>query len=106
MVRDQGFLVVPDVLTQSEVAALRIEVDSLRRGRAGVRHILGNPVVRRVAEDHRLMALATRLLGATALPFKGTLFDKSPTRNWLVTWHQDLALPIRARIEAPGWGPW
>ena len=40
------------------------------------------------------------------MPFKATLFDKSPQSNWLVAWHQDLALPIRSRVDAPGWGPW
>jgi hypothetical protein len=34
------------------------------------------------------------------------LFDKSPDRNWLVTWHQDRALPLEERREVPGWGPW
>lgn len=106
VIRDHGFLIAPSVLTPSEVAALRIEVDSMRRGRAGLRHVLGNPAIRRVAEDPRLVALATDLLGAPAQPFKGTLFDKSAATNWLVTWHQDLALPIRSRIDLPGWGPW
>jgi ectoine hydroxylase-related dioxygenase (phytanoyl-CoA dioxygenase family) len=34
------------------------------------------------------------------------LFDKSPTSNWLVVWHQDTALPLRVRSHVPGWGPW
>jgi hypothetical protein len=37
---------------------------------------------------------------------RATLFDKSPTANWLVVWHQDTALPVQERREAPGWGPW
>ncbi len=40
------------------------------------------------------------------MPYRATLFDKSPTRNWLVTWHQDTALPLEERRDAPGWGPW
>ena len=39
-------------------------------------------------------------------PFRATLFDKSSARNWLVPWHQDTALPLRERRDAPGWGPW
>jgi ectoine hydroxylase-related dioxygenase (phytanoyl-CoA dioxygenase family) len=35
-----------------------------------------------------------------------TLFDKSAASNWLVTWHQDTALPIKSRTDALGWGPW
>jgi len=34
------------------------------------------------------------------------MFDKSLSANWLVTWHQDTALPIRERCDAAGWGPW
>jgi ectoine hydroxylase-related dioxygenase (phytanoyl-CoA dioxygenase family) len=40
------------------------------------------------------------------LPFRATLFDKSPDANWLVVWHQDTALPLRNRKEMAGWGPW
>jgi ectoine hydroxylase-related dioxygenase (phytanoyl-CoA dioxygenase family) len=104
--RDQGFLTVPDVLQPAEVATLRAEIAAMRGGRAGVRHVLTNPVIRRIAEDPRLVRLASDLLGAPVQLFKGTLFDKSPTTNWLVAWHQDLALPVRERVEAPGWGPW
>ncbi len=52
------------------------------------------------------MRIAREVLGDAALPFRATLFDKSPTANWLVVWHQDTALPLRERREAPGWGPW
>jgi ectoine hydroxylase-related dioxygenase (phytanoyl-CoA dioxygenase family) len=44
--------------------------------------------------------------GNGAFPFRATLFDKSPTSNWLVAWHQDTALPVREKREATGWGPW
>ena len=50
------------------------------------------------------MARGVLVLGA--IPFPATFFDKSPSSNWLVAWHQDTALPLRARREAPGRGPW
>ena len=64
------------------------------------------PEVAAVARDSRLVAIVSEWLGGAAIPFKATLFDKSPGGNWLVTWHQDTALPLRERGEAPGWGPW
>jgi ectoine hydroxylase-related dioxygenase (phytanoyl-CoA dioxygenase family) len=103
---DQGFLVIPAVLTEAEAGTLRIAVETMSRSRAGSRNVLGHPAVRNVAEDRRLVGIAAEFLGGNVFPFKATLFDKSPTSNWLVTWHQDLALPIHARTEAPGWGPW
>jgi len=33
-------------------------------------------------------------------------FDKSPEANWLVPWHQDLTIAVRARVDAKGYGPW
>jgi ectoine hydroxylase-related dioxygenase (phytanoyl-CoA dioxygenase family) len=52
------------------------------------------------------MTIAARFVGATVVAYRATLFDKSPVRNWLVTWHQDRALPLRERRDVPGWGPW
>jgi ectoine hydroxylase-related dioxygenase (phytanoyl-CoA dioxygenase family) len=65
-----------------------------------------HPVVQQVARDPRLVALASRFLGPSAISFRATLFDKSPDKNWLVVWHQDTALPVRERRDIPGWGPW
>jgi hypothetical protein len=33
-------------------------------------------------------------------------FDKSADSNWLVPWHQDLTVAVRARLDVPGFGPW
>ncbi|HET6374016.1 MAG TPA: phytanoyl-CoA dioxygenase family protein, partial [Candidatus Polarisedimenticolia bacterium] len=44
--------------------------------------------------------------GGMARPFAATLFDKSPSANWLVAWHQDAVLPLREQRAAAGWGPW
>ncbi len=52
------------------------------------------------------LEIARQVLAAEARPFQATLFDKSPTSNWLVVWHQDSALPLLERHEVLGWGPW
>jgi ectoine hydroxylase-related dioxygenase (phytanoyl-CoA dioxygenase family) len=35
-----------------------------------------------------------------------TLFDKSPEKNWLVTPHQDLSIPVRDRVDDPECSGW
>ncbi len=65
-----------------------------------------NASVAALARSSILLARAQEVLGSAAAPFRATLFDKSPTSNWLVVWHQDTALPLRERREIPGWGPW
>jgi Phytanoyl-CoA dioxygenase (PhyH). len=78
----------------------------LQRTRAGARHVLGVGVVKNIAQDVRLLELAARFVGRGAVPFRATLFDKSADANWLVAWHQDTALPLRARVDDAEWGPW
>ena len=104
----RGFAIIQEVFGASEISVLRDELSnaSLRRSRAGARHILGNADVAKFAKDPRLMEVTRVVLGGEARPFRATLFDKSPTANWLVVWHQDTALPLRERLEVPGWGPW
>jgi ectoine hydroxylase-related dioxygenase (phytanoyl-CoA dioxygenase family) len=102
-----GFGVVPAVLKPAELDALAAAVSAgASRSRAGARHLLREPVVAAVARNHRLVDIASGVLGATAIPFRATFFDKSRQANWLVVWHQDTALPMRHRHDKPGWGPW
>jgi ectoine hydroxylase-related dioxygenase (phytanoyl-CoA dioxygenase family) len=51
-------------------------------------------------------SIAREILGQAAIPFAATPFDKSPSSNWLVAWHQGTALPLVKKTEEPGWGPW
>jgi ectoine hydroxylase-related dioxygenase (phytanoyl-CoA dioxygenase family) len=107
-VEQQGFVVTPPLLTASETTILANALNrpTVSRSRAGVRHALGLSEVASVARDSRLLFIAKEILGAGAFPYHATLFDKSPTSNWLVVWHQDTALPLRERKALAGWGPW
>lgn len=107
-VLDDGFAIIPGVLSRDETDALGHNLASqpLQRSRAGARHMLTLPAVAALARDVRLMKLAANVLGCEPLPFGATLFDKSPDANWLVVWHQDTALPFVERREVAGWGPW
>lgn len=103
-----GFDIVPAVLDQHDIADVTtsLEEEGFERSRAGARHLMRHPIVQHLARDPRLVALACRFLGPSAIPFRATLFDKSPDHNWLVVWHQDTALPLRERLDVSGWGPW
>ncbi|HEY6265047.1 MAG TPA: phytanoyl-CoA dioxygenase family protein [Candidatus Acidoferrum sp.] len=107
-IQKQGFAVLPEILTPKEVDELLDEFGrvDLPRSRAGVRHAMKIPTVAAVARAAPLMEIVQETLGRNAFPFRATLFDKSPTANWLVVWHQDTALPLQERREVPGWGPW
>lgn len=108
LIERDGYAIIPDVLTPEEIQNLAsdLESSSLPRSRAGVRHLLGCTTVAEVASDPRMLGIAQQILGKSAFPFKATLFDKSPDANWLIIWHQDTALPLQAKHEVAGWGPW
>ena len=107
-VETHSFAILPGVLQPNEITLLleSLAVLESRRSRAGIRHLLSNHAVAAVARDSRLVAIAQDVLGGGAFPFRATLFDKSPDSNWLITWHQDTALPLQKKRDTPGWGPW
>lgn len=108
VLNEEGFAIIPDALEGREVARLARDLarTPMRRSKAGVRHALRYPAVAELAQDLRLLNIARCILGSGTVPFRATLFDKSPHSNWLVVWHQDTALPLREKRDSPGWGPW
>ena len=103
-----GYGIVSTVVDRLVVRDLieRLNGSDLPRSRAGVRHLMKDPWVAQLAARKEMIGIAREIVGSKAWPFRATLFDKSPSSNWLVAWHQDTALPLRERREQPGWGPW
>ena len=87
-----GYGVLPGILSvrQAEILAAGLTGANLPRSRAGIRHLMGHPEVSRVAHSMELAGLASAVLGDSAIPFRATLFDKSPASNWLVMWRRTL----------------
>lgn len=107
-IEQTGFAILPALFSPEQVDRLSAEIYELspQRSRAGVRHAMRLAPVAAIAGNHLLAEIACEILGSKAFPFRATLFDKSSQSNWLVVWHQDTAVPIRERVEVPGWGPW
>jgi hypothetical protein len=110
-----GFAVLRDVLHDDQVmkqlAILAQSSDSpgvSRRGQVyAIRHLLELvPAVRELADSLPVRRLVGPLLGPNAFPVQGIFFDKPADANWKVPWHQDLSIPVKERVEAPGFGPW
>ena len=94
---ERGFGVAESVVSASGCDGVVARLDGIGRSRAGARHLLS--LVADVADELRPIA-------GGGVPFRATLFDKSARANWFVAWHQDTALPLRARTDAPGWTSW
>jgi ectoine hydroxylase-related dioxygenase (phytanoyl-CoA dioxygenase family) len=107
-IAERGFSILPDAFSAVSIDRLEkgLREAPLPRSRAGIRHALRHPAVLEVSRSPTLLGVARAILGNGAFPFRATLFDKSPSSNWLVVWHQDTALPPRARKDVAEWGPW
>jgi ectoine hydroxylase-related dioxygenase (phytanoyl-CoA dioxygenase family) len=105
---DNGYSIHHQVFERTEMAHTleMLAAAEMDRTKAGARHVLNVPIVRELAEDRRLMMIASQFTGDEPIPFRATLFDKSPAANWLVVWHQDTALPLCRRVDDTEWGPW
>jgi ectoine hydroxylase-related dioxygenase (phytanoyl-CoA dioxygenase family) len=107
-VGDKGFAIRRNVFPANWLnETLARDIESSRTPtKPGIRHAMRFESIRALAGSPQLRELACEVLGPRAFAFRATVFDKSPAANWLVVWHQDTALPLRARMEAPGWNSW
>ena len=54
----------------------------------------------------RAHPLLADVLGADLVAVQCTLFEKSAERNWLVSYHRDLSIPVAARVADPSLQGW
>lgn len=101
---DPGYWIQENIFSSSECESILAGIGQSHI-RAGLRNLMRNPTVAAIAEDRRLIELGKKITGKTLVPFKATLFNKTGKANWLVAWHQDTALPVKAFPHAEGWGP-
>ncbi|WP_439891701.1 phytanoyl-CoA dioxygenase family protein [Ralstonia sp. 25C] len=92
----EGFTLVRNVLPDAICERL---TDHLRPDSAGTRELLSQPWCAALAAQlHRHPALAAQI-PATHVAVQCTGFDKSAAQNWLVPIHQDLSIPVAARVD-------
>ncbi|MGZ8287131.1 MAG: phytanoyl-CoA dioxygenase family protein [Allosphingosinicella sp.] len=92
----------PAAFGPAEVAAL-IDILSLPRNRPGARLGATPGLAELLAPADRIAATFLDPAGRAA---GAKLFDKSPARNWALGWHQDRTIPVRRRLDVPGFGQW
>jgi len=101
-----GFAVVTDVIDDVRCDILASHLQGFGESRAGSRALLTQPWCQKLASNLREHARFKGALPLNAVAVQCTAFDKSPTKNWLVSLHQDLSIPVRARVESAectGW---
>ncbi len=105
-----GYCLLRQVLESSVVDTLKLAVAANgvgdREGSRNTRGLERLPAIADLAATAAIRDLVEPVLGNAAFVVRGLLFDKVPEANWHVGWHQDLMIPVAARVDTPGFGPW
>ncbi|MFD0726325.1 phytanoyl-CoA dioxygenase family protein [Lysobacter brunescens] len=80
--------------------------DALEDGLAGARDLLWQPWCARLVAPIRRRLHAAGVLAAESVAVQCTLFRKTADCNWKVPYHQDLSVPVAARVEHPALTGW
>jgi hypothetical protein len=95
-----GFVVIPEVVASDKCDRLVAHVGEAGANGVSARAMLQQPWCLDLSADIVSDERIKPLLPADPVCAQCTLFDKNPERNWLVTLHQDLSIPVRARVDS------
>lgn len=111
---ESGFDILAEIVDTERCDRLACELTELheqqqretRNKIGGIRNLLReNELAHRLA-CVELQRVAEHYLNQPAFPVRALFFDKTPTANWRVPWHQDLAIAVKRRMEVAGFGGW
>ncbi len=110
-IETNGFAVARVEVPEAELIRLTRDLEALSPTvdlgtRGGVRDAFRLiPRVRELAVGAPMWQLASGVLGQACAAVRAIIFDKTPDANWKVSWHQDLTIAVKRRIEVEGYGP-
>lgn len=102
----QGHVLLHHALEDHRLAEVTALVSSLDWSGPGTRSLLVQPWCRDLSTEIRALPRVGDLIPSSYSAIQCTLFEKSAQNNWLVPIHQDLSVPVKRAVDAPGWGPW
>ena len=101
-----GYAVVEGALGPLEIDEVSRALQELAPGKERTRKLLSQPwcadLARKIERDVRIRPL----LPQDAVAVQCTYFPKTPDENWKVGLHRDQFIPVRHRLDRPGWSGW
>jgi len=94
------------VLEEDECGEIAAQVAAASGRRAGTRTLLTETWCQKLAQSLEQHAMISTLLPSNPVAVQCIFFDKSPEKNWLVKFHQDLSIPVEEKIDHPDCSGW
>ncbi len=104
-----GVEIKREYISSSIIESIKIEVSSSNDEypKHGIRGADKKfKAIHQLVNSKELIDLAACLLRGNSNIVRVMFFDKTPDKNWLVTWHQDKTIALNKKTEINGWGPW
>lgn len=101
-----GYTLVRGVLSEPECDHAAGQIRLADRGAGGTRCLLVQAWCAALAARLRMHPALTAALAPDLVAVQCNYFEKSAGRNWLVPIHQDLSIPVAARVIDPALGGW
>jgi ectoine hydroxylase-related dioxygenase (phytanoyl-CoA dioxygenase family) len=110
-----GFQIINSLVSENECHRLAVEltplfeqqIKSSKNRIGGIRNLLRtNSFVSNFSKSPAVLGLLGQATGKRVFPVRAIFFDKNPDANWLVPWHQDLAIAVKKQIETNGFTGW
>ncbi|WP_163834238.1 phytanoyl-CoA dioxygenase family protein [Spartinivicinus ruber] len=106
---ENGFEIHPGFLDNDSINKIIDEIEALDSDfpKHGIRNAEKKLVsVKKLVDSNLLRNKAESYLSGKPEVVRVIVFDKTPDKNWLVTWHQDKTISVNGKKAIPGWGPW
>ncbi len=103
-----GFKIVEGVYSKQEVNdILAVIASSSIENSFGVREFLvDHPKIAKKIFTKNLLEIIKQISPNCDKAIKSIYFDKPPSANWIVNWHQDLTINLRKKKEIAGYKNW
>jgi len=104
----KGYTIVDSIYSGEEVEEIVTYLDTRKiSGQFGVREFLfQNPEIASKILNARLLQIIKEIAPNCKKSIKSIYFDKPPSSNWIVNWHQDLTINLSNRKEVSQFKNW
>ena len=116
ILKEQGYAVLNELYSTTEVQKLSACINEASEDNQAflrtkdvfaIRQLLKHiPELKKLVFNEKLSSLLSSIYGATYFLTKAIYFDKPPTSNWFVPYHQDISISVNEKRELTGYKNW